>query len=120
MPDEDEIPPHVIDRLAGVIEARRTATSEASYTRSLLDKGPARCAKKFGEESIEFALAVVGEERGAVLDEAADVLYHLMVALASRDIAIDEVMARLEERLGTSGHAEKAARAPEVISKSGA
>ncbi|MEO1719074.1 MAG: phosphoribosyl-ATP diphosphatase [Pseudomonadota bacterium] len=102
--------PSVLAALAQVIEERRASTADASYTKSLLDKGAAHCAKKFGEEAVEFALAVAAEGDDAVQAEAADVLYHLLVALAARGVAIADVEQVLAARMGVSGHAEKAAR----------
>lgn len=100
----------IVQRLAATIRQRRSETAEKSYTSQLLAAGPKRCAKKLGEEAVETALAVAGEDDAAVKAEAADLLYHLLVALESRNVAIDDVLAVLEGRMGTSGHVEKAAR----------
>jgi phosphoribosyl-ATP pyrophosphohydrolase len=81
-----------------------------SYTRKLLDKGPAHCAKKFGEEAVEVILAAVAEDRERVISEAADVLYHFVVLLEARGIAVGEVEAELAGRVGQSGLQEKASR----------
>jgi phosphoribosyl-ATP pyrophosphohydrolase len=99
-----------LHRLAGIVRERRQATAEKSYTKSLLEAGPRRCAKKFGEEAIEFSLAVAAEDEADVGNEAADVLYHLIVALESRGVALDDVLRNLEGRMGQSGHDEKASR----------
>jgi phosphoribosyl-ATP pyrophosphohydrolase len=90
--------------------ARAAATAESSYTRQLLDKGVPHCAKKFGEEAVEAALAAVGEDRDWLIAESADVLYHLLVLLKSRNIALAEVEALLETRTKKSGLEEKASR----------
>ena len=100
----------VLIELAATIRARRSAPAEASYTRSLLDAGIARGAKKFGEEAVETVMAAVGQDDDALKGEAADALFHLLVLLESRNIAIEDVLAVLQSRQGTSGHAEKAAR----------
>ena len=100
----------VLSALAETIKARRLATSEASYTRSLLDGGPQRCAKKFGEEAVETVIAATAQDDGALKAEAADVLYHLLVLLESRDVALADVLDLLRARMGVSGHVEKAAR----------
>ncbi len=100
----------VLTELAATIRARRSATAQASYTKSLLDAGPARCAKKFGEEAVETVIAATGEDGAALASEAADVLFHLLVLLESRNIPLADVLAVLKARQGTSGHAEKAAR----------
>ncbi|MEL7542606.1 MAG: phosphoribosyl-ATP diphosphatase [Pseudomonadota bacterium] len=99
-----------LERLAATIASRRNDDAGTSYTRSLLDGGPARCAKKFGEEAVETVIAALGEDDAHLTSEAADTLYHLLVLLASRDIALNDVMAELDRRAGVSGHAEKAAR----------
>lgn len=102
--------PDVLSRLATTIHARRLAVSETSYTKSLLDAGPEKCARKFGEEAIETVIAGITGERDALTSEAADVLYHLLVLLEARGVAFADVARALEARMGTSGHAEKAAR----------
>ena len=100
--------------LQTIIEQRSTAGAEASYTASLLDKGVLKCAEKFGEEAVELALAAVAQEPADVANEAADVLYHLMVVLRARGVKLAQIMAILEQRTAQSGLAEKAARnAPE-------
>ncbi len=103
---------HTLDRLAALIAARRHAASDTSYTRQLLDSGPERCAKKFGEEAIEAVIAAVGNDLSAVKAEAADVLYHLIVLLESKGVTLAEVCAVLDKRMGQSGLEEKAARGP--------
>ena len=96
--------------LADIIKERRQSTAEKSYTKSLLDKGAARCARKFGEEAVETVIAAVTEDDAALKGEMADVLFHLLVLMEVRDITLDEVLAELENRMGMSGHEEKAAR----------
>src|SRR5215472_1814843 len=92
------------------VAERATASAETSYTRKLLDKGVAHCAKKLGEEAVETALAAVGENRERLIAEAADLLYHLLVVLEARGVAIGEVEAALALRVTRSGLEEKAAR----------
>jgi phosphoribosyl-ATP pyrophosphohydrolase len=92
------------------IADRANASAEQSYTRQLLDKGVAQCAKKFGEEAVEAVLAAVSEDRERVIAEAADVLYHLLVLLKTRGVTLDEIEALLETRSKKSGLDEKAAR----------
>ena len=92
------------------IATRSKAAAEQSYTRALLDRGVEACAKKLGEEAFETALAAVSEDRGRVASEAADLLYHLLVVLKARGIALAEVEAELARRTAQSGHAEKASR----------
>ncbi len=92
------------------VQDRAQAGADVSYTRKLLDRGVAQCAKKLGEEAVEAALAAVGEDRNRMIAEAADVLYHLLVVLHARDITLDEVEAELGARTRQSGLDEKAAR----------
>jgi phosphoribosyl-ATP pyrophosphohydrolase len=99
-----------LEDLARIIAARADASAESSYTASLLAMGPARCAKKFGEEAVELAIAAVGQDDAAVRAEAADTLYHLLVLLRSRGVTLADVMDELERRTEQSGHAEKASR----------
>jgi phosphoribosyl-ATP pyrophosphohydrolase len=96
--------------LDAIVAARAQADADESYTRSLIEGGPMRCAKKLGEEGVEAALATAGGTKVELAAEAADVLYHLLVALKSRGVTLDEVMSVLEKRTAQSGHAEKASR----------
>jgi phosphoribosyl-ATP pyrophosphohydrolase len=92
------------------VQARAGESADVSYTRKLLDRGVDHCAKKFGEEAVEVAIAAVGEDRQSLIREAADVLYHLLVVLHARGISLDEVEAELGARSRQSGLEEKAAR----------
>ena len=96
--------------LEAIVAGRAASTAEKSYTKSLLDAGVARCAKKFGEESIEAVIAAMEPDRAAFVGEAADVVFHLLVLLRARGVAVADVLAELERRAAQSGHAEKAAR----------
>jgi phosphoribosyl-ATP pyrophosphohydrolase len=100
----------VLHRLAALIASRRYDKAAGSYTRELLDAGPERCAKKLGEEAVETVIAALGSDRTALTREAADLVYHLLVLLESRDLALDDVLQELQSRMGTSGLVEKAAR----------
>ena len=99
-----------LNRLAATIHARRSEPASKSYTRELLDAGPERCARKLGEEATETIIAALMQDGTALTREAADLLYHLLVLLESRQVPLSDVLAELERRMGTSGHAEKAAR----------
>jgi phosphoribosyl-ATP pyrophosphohydrolase len=92
------------------VQERAQASAEVSYTRKLLDRGVAHCAKKLGEEAVEAAIAAIAEDRQRTVAEAADVLYHLLVVLQARGVALRSVMGELQSRMGQSGHQEKAAR----------
>ncbi|MBE0553149.1 MAG: phosphoribosyl-ATP diphosphatase [Rhodobacteraceae bacterium] len=99
-----------LSRLYATIAARKGADPETSWTAKLLAKGPEKCAEKFGEEAIEAIIEAVKGDRERLTAEAADVLYHLLVMLAARDLTLEAVLAELDRREGTSGIAEKAAR----------
>lgn len=98
--------------LFAVIEARKGADPEASYTAALLAAGRARCAQKFGEEAVETVIAAARNDGKALAEEAADALYHLLVLLAACEITPGDVAEALAKRRGVSGHKEKAARRP--------
>ena len=99
-----------LHRLANTIAARKGGDPESSWTAKLLAKGPEKCAEKFGEEAVEAIIEAVKGDREKLTAEAADVLYHLLVMLAARDVTLEQVLAELARREGTSGIAEKAAR----------
>jgi phosphoribosyl-ATP pyrophosphohydrolase len=92
------------------VNERAQASPDVSYTRKLLDRGVAQCAKKLGEEAIEVALAAVDEGRDRLIAEASDLIYHLLVLLKARGIALAEVEQALAARTAQSGLDEKAAR----------
>ena len=92
------------------VHERAKASASESYTRTLLDKGVAHCAKKMGEEAVETAMAAVQEDKGRLVAESADLLYHLLVVLEARGVTLAEVEAALEKRTAQSGHEEKASR----------
>jgi phosphoribosyl-ATP pyrophosphohydrolase len=97
-------------RLAAVIASRRKGEGDKSYTRQLLDAGPERCAKKFGEEAVETVIAAMVGDETQIKAEAADTLYHLLVLLEARGVALADVLSVLEGRMGRSGIDEKASR----------
>ena len=100
----------VLATLADEIAMRSTASPETSYTAKLLSQGVEKCAKKFGEEAVELALASVLRDTTHTTAEAADVLYHLIVLLTASGVKLNDVMAELARRQGVSGIAEKASR----------
>ncbi len=101
-----------LDDLARIVAERAAASPESSYTAKLLAGGPARAAKKLGEEGVEAAIAAVQGDRAGLTAEAADVLYHLLVLLQGAGIPLQDVMVELERRTAQSGLAEKASRQP--------
>ena len=92
------------------VSERAQASADVSYTRKLIDRGVVHCAKKLGEEAVEAAIAAIAEDRQRTIAEAADVLYHLLVVLHVRGIALHEVEAELGARTRQSGLDEKASR----------
>ncbi|SEJ65681.1 phosphoribosyl-ATP pyrophosphatase [Pseudooceanicola nitratireducens] len=100
----------ILDELYATIEARKGADPDSSWTAKLLSKGPEKCAEKFGEEAVEAIIEAVRNDPQKLKSEAADVLYHLLVMLAARDVPLADVLAELSRRQGTSGLTEKASR----------
>jgi phosphoribosyl-ATP pyrophosphohydrolase len=92
------------------VEERAGASAESSYTRKLLDRGVAQCAKKLGEEAVETVIAAIENDRGHLIAESADLLFHLLVLLKSRGVKLEEVEAALSQRTSMSGLEEKASR----------
>jgi phosphoribosyl-ATP pyrophosphohydrolase len=99
-----------LPQLAALIAERAKAPPDQSWTAKLLAAGPGGVAKKFGEEAVEAVIAAVQGDKAALTAEAADVLYHLLVLLEVRGVALADVMSELEGRTVRSGLAEKAAR----------
>ncbi len=106
--DESALP--ALSDLEREIASRKSSDAGKSYTKSLLEGGAAKIGGKLREEADELARAIDGETDERVASEAADVLYHVMVGLAARDVSLRDVLAELARRRGTSGHAEKASR----------
>lgn len=101
----------IINRLTAVLESRRGADPASSYVASLYAGGRDRILRKVGEEAVEVLLAgQPGYDRQALVSEIADLWFHTMVLLLDAGAEPAEVLAELERRFGTSGHAEKAAR----------
>jgi phosphoribosyl-ATP pyrophosphohydrolase len=101
---------NALERLAGVVAARKGGDAGVSWTARLLAAGPEKCAEKFGEEAVEAIIAAVKGDPAHLTAEAADVIYHLLVMCASRDVSFDDILTELARREGQSGIAEKAAR----------
>ena len=101
---------HAIDRLFKIIASRKGGDVKKSYTALLLKEGPAKCAKKFGEEAVEVVLAAVAKDKRSLTEESADVLYHLLVVWTACGVAPKDVYTALAAREKRSGLAEKAGR----------
>jgi phosphoribosyl-ATP pyrophosphohydrolase len=101
----------VLSRLAAIIKSRRNARPEDSHTRRLLDEAPLKPAKKLGEEAVEVAIAALAQDKKALVGETADMLYHLLVLLESREVTLDEVFDELERRMALTAVGEKRQKA---------
>ena len=100
----------IIARLEAMIAERRQAPADDSYVARQLARGPLKLAEKLGEEAVETVIAAVAQDDDALVGEAADLLFHLLILLNARGVGFDRVLAELERREGRSGLAEKAAR----------
>jgi len=100
----------VLALLAETISKRAEGDPENSYTARLIGGGPEVCAKKFGEEAVEVVLASLDRDKTHLVAETADVFYHLLVLLESRNISLRAVMDELDRRTNQSGLQEKASR----------
>jgi phosphoribosyl-AMP cyclohydrolase / phosphoribosyl-ATP pyrophosphohydrolase len=87
-----------IDELSDIIAQRRTSSPEESYTARLFAKGRHKIAQKVGEEGLEVAMAGVAQDDERLIDESADLIYHLLVLLNDRDVPLRSVLNRLNER----------------------
>ncbi|MGW9330541.1 phosphoribosyl-ATP diphosphatase [Bosea sp. NPDC055594] len=99
-----------LDDLERIVAERSAASPEESWTAKLIAAGPERAAKKLGEEAVEAVIAAVKGDREELIAESADLIYHLLVVLRARNVALRDVLSQLEARTGRSGLAEKAAR----------
>jgi phosphoribosyl-ATP pyrophosphohydrolase len=99
-----------LEKLNSEIAAKAGASADTSYTAKLISQGVQKCAKKFGEEAVELALAAVSNNAKDTTAEAADVLYHFFVLLKAANVTAEDVMAELKRREGTGGLVEKASR----------
>jgi phosphoribosyl-ATP pyrophosphohydrolase len=96
--------------LEKIVATRAAASPDESWTAKLFAAGQSRAAKKLGEEAVETVIAAISNDRKNLTDEAADLLYHLLVVLKIADIPLDDVMAELAHRTNQSGLQEKASR----------
>lgn len=96
--------------LEAIIADRAVNGGESSWTAKLIDKGIKKAAEKLGEEAVETVVATVARDAKGLRDEAADLIYHLLVVLHMKGVSVEDVMTELERRTERSGLAEKAAR----------
>lgn len=99
-----------LEVLEEIVAKRAAASPDESWTAKLYAAGQTRAAKKLGEEAVETVIAAIANDRKNLTDEAADLLYHLLVVLKIADIPLSEVYAELERRTSQSGIQEKASR----------
>ena len=99
-----------LENLIKIIDARATADPSESWTAKLLSRGPEKCAEKFGEEAVEAIIEAVKGNNKELISEAADVLFHYLVMLKSRNIKFADVLNELENRTNKSGLSEKKER----------
>ena len=100
----------VLEKLAGVIESRKTQSAGSSYVASLFDKGMDSILKKVGEEAAETIVAAKNDDDAQLVHETADLWFHTLIMLAARGLGPEQVLSELERRFGVSGHDEKAGR----------
>jgi phosphoribosyl-ATP pyrophosphohydrolase len=103
----------ILDTLAATILARKDADPATSYTAKLFGKGRRKIAQKVGEEAVETVIAALTEDKAALIGEATDLVFHLLVLLADCDVTLDDIRAEIARREGVSGIDEKAARKPD-------
>ena len=96
--------------LEKIIAQRADSGDSSSWTVKLMGKGIEKAAEKLGEEAIESVIAAVAQDKDALRNEAADLLYHLLVVLKMKGVSVDDVISELDRRTGQSGLEEKAAR----------
>ena len=99
-----------LDTLEATIRARRGGDPATSYTAKLFARGRGKIAQKVGEEAVETVIAALTEDRAALIGEATDLVFHLLVLLADCGVSLDDIRAEIREREGVSGIDEKAAR----------
>ena len=99
-----------LEDLVKTINSRADADPSESWTAKLLAQGPEKCAEKFGEEAVEAIIEAVKGDNNALISEAADVIFHYLVMLKSREINFDDVMKELKSRTSKSGLREKEER----------
>lgn len=99
-----------INKLFDVIEQRKEADTNESYVASLYAKGTAKIAQKVGEEAVETCIEALQSNKEKLAEESADLLFHLMILWADQGLKPDDITSVLENRMGISGHTEKAAR----------
>lgn len=96
--------------LEQIIADRANSGDSSSWTAKLVGKGMEKAAEKLGEEAVESVIAAIAQDETALRNEAADLLYHLLVVLHIKGVDVDDVMSELQSRTGQTGLEEKASR----------
>jgi phosphoribosyl-ATP pyrophosphohydrolase len=105
--DAESLPPHILDSLFRIIERRKGANPERSWTATLFARGVPKIAQKTGEEAVETVIAAMAGDKKEIAAESADLLYHLLVLWAATGVTPEDVWAALEKRKGVSGVTER-------------
>lgn len=100
----------ILEKLYTTIEARKGADKSVSYVAKLFHKGTNKIAQKVGEEAVETVIAALAEDKAALINEASDLVFHLLILLADKGVSVQEIVAELDRRMGLSGLDEKALR----------
>ena len=101
---------NILEKLYTTIEARKGADKSVSYVAKLFHKGTLKIAQKGGEDAVETVIAAIAEDKEALVNESADLIFHLLILLADRGVKINEIVDELDRRMGISGLDEKALR----------
>ena len=99
-----------LEELQEIIKKRAKSNDPESWTAMLVESGIEGTTKKFGEEAVETIIAACSESKGRTRDEAADLLYHLLVMLYTKGVRIEDVLKELKKRTSVSGVQEKKLR----------
>lgn len=110
MTEKPDINAEILDRLFDVVESRKGGDADASYTAKLLEAGTPKIAQKVGEEAVETVIEALADKDGKIVEESADLLYHLLVLWADKGVRPEDVWSVLADRFGISGIDEKNAR----------
>jgi phosphoribosyl-ATP pyrophosphohydrolase len=100
----------ILEKLYTTIEARKGADKSVSYVAKLFHKGTNKIAQKVGEEAVETVIAALAEDKTALINEASDLIFHLLILLADKGVTVQEIVDELDRRMGLSGLDEKALR----------
>lgn len=100
----------ILTHLESIVEQRRGANPDTSYIAKRLKQGTEKIAQKMGEEAVETVIAAMKKDKGELISESADLLFHWLMLISDGGVKVSEVMDELKRREGTSGLDEKARR----------